>query len=211
MFLPENDLERALMAAIANPAARPDFYRALLASNVFVADSAMYSSRSRVPEGADVQEMSAPEFLKAAQGRNVLLNPGSTGKEFLAEEIASILDGSIFNFHRKVTVAGGTQILLAQPSRWPAELVEALQRLFGTDKRVKRAWLAHYATGDKPHTLVAIDVDGDFDRIAGEAVAIARFTPVPDPPVDIMQINRGLMSYFRKVKPFYRRKWLGLW
>ena len=211
MFFPENDLERALVAAIANPAARPDFYRRLIGSNVFVADGAMFSSQARVG-AATVREMNALEFLKTARGRKVLLNPGSTGKEFLPEEIDSILDGSIFAFHRTETLAGGTHILLAQPARYPNELVEALQRLFGTDRNVRRAYLAHFSTGDRPHTLVAIEADGDFERIAGEAVAVAQGAPVPDPPVDFLPLtDRGLKSYFRNLKPFYRRKRFGLW
>ena len=210
MFVPENELERSLVAAVRDPAARPDFYRQLVASNIFVADGAMFSSLTRL-NTATYREMNALEFLKSARGTKVLLNPGSTGKEFLPEEIESILDGSIWQFHRRETIAAGTEVLIAQPARYPTELVETLQRLFGTDKGVKRAYLAHFSTGDTPHTLVAIDTSDDFDRIAGEAVALAQGVAIPDPPVDFVRLRgSGLESYFAKVKPFYRRKVLGI-
>jgi SseB protein N-terminal domain len=55
-----------------------------------------------VLQAALVQErtyfrMAARDFLELTRGANVLLNPGSDyGKEFLAPEIESLLDGSIF-------------------------------------------------------------------------------------------------------------------
>jgi len=41
--------------------------------------------------------MAARDFLELTRGADVLLNPGSDyGKELLASEIESLLDGSIF-------------------------------------------------------------------------------------------------------------------
>lgn len=162
--------------------------------------------------------MNTLEFFKITQGAEIFLNPGSGyGKEFLKEEIASIIDGSIWQPTKQFVAQESTQVLLGQPARYPHELVNALSRFFKTRKQIKRAYLAHFhnpAQGDKPHTLIGIEVDSDMESIMSEAGMVASSVPIPDPPVDFVQITGrggGLENYLTKeTKPFYERKMFGL-
>lgn len=161
--------------------------------------------------------LNARTFLEITRGAAVMLNPGSDyGKELSVEEIASILDGSIWQSHERYVAQGGEAVELGQPANYPGELVEALKRFFRQKRQVRRAWLAQFfnhARDERAHTLVAIEVTGDWDQIVGEAGMVARGVNIPDPPLDFMRITggRGLQDYFtRRTKPFYERRWFGL-
>ena len=235
MFTPENHLEERLVAASSDPAARPDFYRQLIASNIFVVNQGSasegqlkiaaveYDGKSYLPIFSSLTRlqttirgevtylaMNALEFMKMTRGAKLLLNPGSDyGKELLPGEIASIIDGTIWKPSSSYTTTKDTQVLIGQPARYPEELVQVLKRVFARNENVRAAYVAHFfnpATGDRAHTLVAIDADGDWDRIVSEAGMAANGVTIPDPPVDFMQLRgASLESYFRSVEPFYRR------
>jgi hypothetical protein len=249
MFNPENRLEESLVAAASDPASRPDFYRQLIASDIFVIDDApapaahgthtleaghtlnirpmemngesylpVFSSVTRlqaaIREEVSYLGMNALEFMKITSGARLLLNPGSDyGKELLPEEVASIIDGSIWTPAESYTVPRETKILIGQPARYPDELVAVLTRVFEKNKSVERAFVAHFhnpATDEKPHTLVAIDAKDDWDDVVGQAGIAANGVTIPDPPVDFVQLRgSSLESYFKTVTPFYRRRLLG--
>lgn len=160
--------------------------------------------------------LNALEFLKVAQGSSFVLNPGSDyGKTITAAEAASIADGSIWTPRDSYTVKEDTQVLLGQPSNYPVELVDALKRFFKTKREVKRAWLAHLfdpSKDESPHTLIAVEVSQGFESIVAEASMVLNSVNIPDPPVDLIQINgtHGLESYFtQETKPFYTRRLFG--
>ena len=235
MFEPQNALERSLMAATADPAARPQFYRDLVASDLFVVQepdtppgqlnirpievngndclpvfSSLPCLQRFIDREVNYVAINARDFMDITRGARLLMNPGSDyGKELLPNEIASILDGSIWQPQSTYTAERDTQVLLGQPARYPEELVEVLRRVFGKHDAVRAAYLAHFfnpAQDAKAHTLVAIDAPEDWERIAGEAGMAANGVNVPDPPVDFIQLpNEGLDSYFQSVEPFYRR------
>jgi hypothetical protein len=76
---------------------------------------------------------------------------------------------------------------------------------------VERAWLAHFcnpARDEKAHTLVALEVAGGWDEIAAAVGIVVQSTPVPDPPVDLLQVTGrgGVEDYFESIEPFYQRK-----
>jgi hypothetical protein len=160
--------------------------------------------------------LNALEFLEITRGADLVLNPGSDyGKEFTAAEVESILDGSIGRPDETYVAEKATEVLIGQPSNYPTELVEALKRLFAGRKDVKRAWLAHFCNpsrDEKPHTLVALEVTGDWDAIARDVGIVVQDTPLPDPPVDLLQITgrSGVEDYFKGIEPFYARKRFGL-
>ena len=171
-----------------------------------------------LPEKATYLRMNARELLKLTHGATLLLNPGSAyGKEITPAEAASIADGSIWQPESSRVVASETQVLLGQPARYPTELVQALMRFFKAKKQVKRAWLAHFhdpSSDEKAHTLIAIEAAGDFAALAAETSVVARNIEVPDPPMDIVAIKGEggkIEDYFlRQAKPFYERRFLGL-
>jgi hypothetical protein len=162
--------------------------------------------------------INALAFLELTKGSALLLNPGSEyGKEITAKEAALILNGSIWQPSERFVVQKKTQVMLGHPANYPVELVAALTRLFKSKKQVKRAWLAHFLNPERdkhPHTLVAIETTGSYDEIAAEVGMVASHINMPDPPLDLIQITGQpgeIGDYFLKeTKPFYERRFLGL-
>ncbi len=160
--------------------------------------------------------INALELMKITQGSEWLLNPGAEyGKELTRSEIAAIINGSIGKPSQRYVAEKETQVMIGQPARYPKVLVEALTRYFATRKEVKSAYLAHFCNptvDPKPHTLIGIEVSGNWDDVVGGAGVVARDLETPDPPVDFMQLTgrAGVEDYFRKsCKPFYKRKLFG--
>jgi hypothetical protein len=157
--------------------------------------------------------MKVREFLTMTEGVSLILNPGSDyGKEFTPQEIASLLDGSMWRPTDVYVTPKQSQVLIGQPANYPTELVAALARYFQSTPEVSKAYLAHFFHPErdtKPHTLIAIQTTGDWNAIASGAEIVARGTKIPDSPIDYFQITAepGLSDHFRKsVKPFYEKK-----
>ena len=157
------------------------------------------------------------EFMKITLGAELLLNPGADyGKAFTKNEIASLVDGSMWQPSEQFVAKKDTQVMIGQPSNPPNELIAALTRYFKKTKQVKKAYIAHFFNpefDEKPHTLVALEIHGDWDSVMAGAGIIARDSHVPDPPVDFIQITGqgGIEDYFtNESNPFYHRKFLGV-
>lgn len=168
-------------------------------------------------EEAGFLALNAIEFMKITLGAEFVLNPGSDyGKEFTKEEISSIVDGSIWQPSESYVAKKDEQVMIGEPANYPTELAAALSRYFKSQKAVKRAFLAHFfhpKRDEKPHTLIAIEFQGDWDPIMAGAGMVARDVQIPDPPVDFIPMTGGggVEEYFRKdCKPFYERKLFGL-
>lgn len=161
--------------------------------------------------------LNALEFMKMARGAELILNPGSDyGKEFTKAEIESLLDGSIWKPSERYVAEKATEVMIGQPSNYPKELVDALARYFRKTKEVKRAYLAHFCNperDEKPHTLIGVEMTGDWDSVMSGAGMATQGVPIPDPPVDFIQITGagGVEDYFkRNCRPFYERKLFGI-
>lgn len=246
-FEPQNPLEQSFMKAATDPAARPQFYKDLIESEIYIlqegAPPTQNAEHQRLSEGTQIQirnvemggkqyvpfysslkrfssnltsqsmylRMKALDFFSLSKGAALVLNPGSEyGKEFLPEEAASILDGSIWQPDKRHVVDKPTQVLSGQPKNYPSELTHSLSRLFSTLPEVKRAWVAQYynpSSGEQAHTLIAIEQSGDWAKIGGQFGIVANSVVVPEPPVDFMQLSgRGrIEDYFENVDPFYQR------
>lgn len=157
------------------------------------------------------------EFMKITRGTELILNPGSDyGKEFTKNEIASLIDGSIWQPSERYIAEKAAQVMIGQPANYPTQLADALSRYFKTQKGVKKAYLAHFfhpERDEKPHTLIGVEFSGDWDSIMAGAGIVARDIPIPDPPVDFLPIagKGGVEDYFTKdCKPFYERKLFGI-
>jgi len=165
-----------------------------------------------IKEEANYIGMKAEDFLGMTRGAALILNPGSAyGKEFTAKEVASILDGSIWKPTVDYVAMKDTKVLIAQPANYPHALVSALRRYFQTMPQVQRAYLAHFFNpqrDEKAHSLVAIEVSADWDRVTAGAGIVARDVEVHDPPVDFMEMTGkgGVEDYFRReVTPFFEK------
>jgi len=224
-FEPQNRLEEALMLAVSNPSARSRFLKTLLESEIFVIEDdpvieiddiryrPIYSSPIRAKSETNVIAAKAKEFLESTRGTDLLLNPGSTYmRAFSANEIADLLDGAIWLPKDLEIAERESQIMIGQPANYPTELVETLKRFFKRRDEVKRAWLGHIYnpdTDEHAHSLVAIEVDDNWDEVSSQTGTVACAVAIPDPPVDILQIsgNGGIEDYFlNNVEPFYVRE-----
>lgn len=181
----------------------------------------IFTSLRRLQETIDQEvqycSMNAVDFFQLTRGADVFLNPTSSyGKEFTAAEIASILDGSIFAPSQQYEVQQETEVMIGQPAANPKELLEALGKLFADMKEVRLAYHAHFfnpQVDEKPHTLIALEANGNIDEIVAKAGMVANSVHVPDPPVTFIQLDgsSGLEDYFKSnVKPFYKKRVFGL-
>ena len=249
-FIPQNDLEQSLLRASTAPECRPQFYRDLLKSDLFVVQDGpppldagksvlesgmklrimpiewegrpylpVFSSPLRLQavltHEASYLGLNAAVLMKITKGADLLLNFGSEcGKVLEKDEIAALLSGEMFEPAARV-IKEDTNVLLGEPARYPAALVEALAAYFKTIPEVEKAYLAHIldpSEAQKGHTLIALQVKGDWDKVRAGVGPVISGIEIPDPPVDMMRITGqgGLEDYFtQSAKPFYRRKRFG--
>ncbi|HEX2951687.1 MAG TPA: enhanced serine sensitivity protein SseB C-terminal domain-containing protein [Armatimonadota bacterium] len=248
MFRPENRLEVSLMKAATDPSHKPQFYRDLVDSDIFIIHkNAMPGSNGQIelPKGYTlkirrttingkpylpifssltrlqcfVQEettyltLNALNFMEITQGADLVLNPTSDyGKEFSKEEVAAIIDGSIWRPANQIEIQKPTPIRLGKPAIYPTDLANALSRLFATMKEVECAYLTHYFNpedGEKSHTLIAIQATGNWNVISASVGMVIDEVPLPDPPVDVMPLpeSGSIADYFhQRCEPFYEKQ-----
>ena len=247
-FTPSNPLEESLVKAAHDPAHRPQFYRDLLASDIFLIHqgpppdrpgthvagegerliirplsldgkeylpifSSLAALQAVLSEQVSYVALNAAAFFKMTTGADVVLNPGSDyGKELTKDEIAGLLDGSIWKPPGGYEVKRDTPVQIGQPARYPKDLVKALSRLFTTVSEVRAAYLALFYNpqqDERPHTLIAIEATGNWESVVAQAGMVAGAIAVPDPPIDFMRLTgrSGIEDYFgRECRPFYERR-----
>lgn len=250
MNVPQNPLEEALVRAADEPASRPDFYRILLSSDVFLIGhvDTPGDGQGTIPAGAKLSvvnfekpdgtpfipfftslealqrvlreearfvAMPSRAFFEMTRGAVLFLNPGASyGKEFLPNEIEALLTAGVNHIADRRVVKKETKVILGQPSRYPAEMVRSLSKLFEKHPRVRAAYLCLMhdpSTSAEPVLLVGIEGDGDLEAAIREAGAVAADTAPNGEMVDLTQVRpgeAGLSSYFiESVEPFYERTW----
>lgn len=174
----------------------------------------IFSSLDRLQEAIKGEvsyiAINAQTFLEIVEGAEIFLNPASDyGKAFTQQEIQSILDGSLWKSTKDYVLPEATEVYLGQPENYPNKLVELLTRLFQRNDRVQKAYLAHFfepKRDENPHTLIALEVNGEWEKVVAEAGMVAKNIEIPDPPLDFIQITGqgGLEDYFiQEVRPFY--------
>jgi len=158
--------------------------------------------------------MNCLAFMEGARGSNLFLNYGSEFcKRFTAQEVESIIDGSIWNQPSGFTVPVGTKVRLGQPAKYPSEMIAALSDFFKQKNIVKKAYLAliSYDTTNKipPHTLIGIECDNEWDEMLSEVSIVLNNVKIPNPPVDFCRLTGkkdGNEAYFINFcKPFFIR------
>lgn len=164
--------------------------------------------------------LNAPQFFRMIRdSKNVfplILNPGCNhGKIFSINEIQLLSNGKNPADCKMAVASSGAQILLGQPSNYPAELVRVLIKAFKRHKNIKKGFLVQTfnpAVDDNPHLLIVIDVKKYFHHIAhivGSLIVSVRET---DCVVDIVRFSHSgcqVSKYCLEIKPFYKKKILG--
>ncbi len=245
----DNALEVALMLAASEPAHRPEFFRLLLESTIFILGSSGQMDEGSVtlkantqiqiqnwvkPDGSSVipffsslralqlaiqsdeQYIALPArtFFEITRGAELILNPRSEyGKEFTRTEVEALLAEGVSRLPEQRVVEKDTQILLGQPSNYPTAMVASLTTLLAKHSNVKAAYLAlmhDVSMDEKPHLIVGIEAEGDFENVIREAGTVAADTAPNGEPVDLIRLIRGepgVGQYFlEEVKPFYERE-----
>lgn len=246
-FKPSNEIEKLLVAATTDPAARPQFYRALTEHDLLVigegekpakdktivADDKtqvkiqlievqgkphvpIFTSKERVAVVVKAESpylaMNGRALFTMLKGSGVVMNPGSEfGKLFTPAEIDSILDGSILRLGPTQNV-GGQQVLLSQPKDYPRHITDALIPLLHNYPQINAAYLAQAVFSKldpAPHTMIAIEMTGDWKAVINEIGPVAQTVARPGEIIDFMQMSdrpdEGVSKYMRSVEPFYRR------
>ena len=154
------------------------------------------------------------EFLNIVKGSDIVLNPGSEyGKLFTAKEIQQIMEGTLGSPSSTFVAEKDTTVLIGQPKNYPDALVDALRKLYKTEKDVVSAYLVHFfnpETDDPPHTLIGLQVAGAWDNLLSASMIVCEGIDIPDPPVDFIRVDLGDLGHFSGVIPFYKKKkfWL---
>jgi hypothetical protein len=249
----DNVLEIALELAASEPAHRPEFFRLLLESTIFILGSSGQIEAEERDEGLITLKKNTPiqitnwvkpdgssvipffSSLRALQraiagdekyialpartffamtlGADLILNARSAfGKEFTPEEVEALLAEGVNQAATPMVMETVTEILLGQPSNYPQRLVASLTTLLAKYRNVKAAYLAlmHDRSRDeKPHLIVGIEADGDFENVIRDVGTVAADTAPDGEPVDLIRVVRGesgVGQYFlEEVKPFYER------
>ena len=229
-FLPENDLERALMEAATNPASLDKFHSLLLNSQLFVLGRAeegkikiaqihhhdrlyhpIFSAPIRMQRYAQDHpryfSMMGRELFAGARDTYFLLNPGWTyAKELIPQELALLLELG------NATDKPSGKILITQPSIFPVILADILRKLFATRPEVEAAYLAQMAIAGRaepPHPIVGVKMNGPWEPL-GEAIHRV-VTPLPQGtrlaamPITEHQTYKALGDMLMRYEPFYTR------
>jgi hypothetical protein len=245
MFTPENDLERALVAAIERPDARIPFLKAMLEAElalalvddgqtkgggyvvpevthedlafvpIFTADSrvkAMFGSEKLM-----VVRQSFRQILSQIDGANFVLNPGSdVGHEFMAEDVAAMVDGDFERANAGFEDDGEDEeepelpSLVGRPSPMPTHLTNALSDLFKSRPDVASAQIAQAVFADpdgSKRLVIGISTSGDLDDLLDQVGDVLERVAKPSDVIDFVPVpGSPLDGYFeRDTQPFYRR------
>lgn len=193
-----------------------------------------------VPQDVAYVTAKGEHVLTMLREQEVVLNPGADyGKFFTPKEINALLSGSAFAKEEPPQPAPKkaepkpaetrveppqanpkTQTGLSQPKELPKHVVEPLARWFASQPKVNAAYLVQIsaAGGEPPHTVIGLDVTGDWTDIARETGSIAREAAKAGEKVDVIRVwpedrNEAIADFMlRETTPFYkgRKKWLGL-
>jgi SseB protein C-terminal domain/SseB protein N-terminal domain len=156
-------------------------------------------------------QIKAKDFFEITRGAHIVLNPGfDYGKEFIPQEIAQMLDGSIFKPSQTYVAKKETKVLIGQPAVYPTKLVKALSEYFATNKFVDRAYLVQFhnpESGEPPHLLIGLDASGDWEKVLGDAGLIGSEVMGKDEIIDFMRLNSSNLSQhiINSSKPIYEK------
>jgi hypothetical protein len=179
----------------------------------------IFTSLQRVEQfiqsNASYVQLKARDFFEITRGTSVFLNPGfSYGKELLPQEIQQMLDGSIFQPMQSYTARHDSQVLIGQPAVHPHALTSTLSAYFARNPRVHKAYLVQYhdpQSDEKPHLLIAIDGQGDWPSLLGDAGMIASEMIAQGEVIDFIRLDRSGFSraITKQTQPFYRKPLFG--
>jgi hypothetical protein len=220
LFIPENELEKALVRAVKEPQSAPDFYRLLLSSDLLVMGTV---------EG---QEDATAAFSLAPGGRISLVTGTSNGVPFLPvfsslvrmqdyvkqeAKYLSVNGRALLDLTRGAPVVlnpaseygkelspenvrqlldGATEIrvIAGDAASLPLALLDMLAGLFATRPEVQTAWMIHVASASQPQDLqplIGIEIsDPSGWPPLMQAIEGAAQAQLPGVPFDLQRVDR---------------------
>jgi hypothetical protein len=155
--------------------------------------------------------MNGRSLFETTKGATLMLNPFSDfGKELTPSEIASLLDGSIFQPKHVEEIKKNTKIRIGQPAQIPDGLEKSLIIYSKTRDEIEAIYIAmveRVDSGEPPSLMIGIRMSHNEQEIIGEiGEAIQPHIPTGK-HIDFMKISGtdGLSGYFDKVEPIYRK------
>lgn len=153
--------------------------------------------------------LKARDLFEMTRGMTLVLNPNQPhGKSFNQEEVAALLDGTLFQQTTTQTIQRETTVMLGQPRDYPQAFVDALSSLFATLPQVSTAYLAWMhdpSNEDPPHTIIGIEVASDYQAVVRQAGLVAAEV-MRGEIVDFIEIESGGISDYmvNETRPFYK-------
>jgi hypothetical protein len=239
-FVPDNELEKALVRAVSDRSAVPEFYRLLLDSDLLVLGTI---------EG---QEDASEQFTLEPGGQLKLVTGQKDGKPFLpvfssllrmqdyvkqeskylrvnGRALLDVTRGAPITLNpaseygKELTADQVRQLLEAPAPRvivgeaeYPQGLVQALTGFFATRPDIETAWMIQVTFADRaqqPHPLVGIETQGDWPSLM-QALQAATQDAIPGLVFDVQRVDRrnpaGMAGALLQATPFYQRRPAGL-
>jgi hypothetical protein len=220
LFIPENELEKALVRAVKEPQSAPNFYRLLLSSDLLVMGSV---------EG---QEDATAAFSLAPGGRISLVTGTNNGVPFLPvfsslarmqeyvkqeAKYLSVNGRALLDLTRGAPVvlnpaseygkelspenvrqlldgAAEIRVIAGDAVSLPLALLDMLAGLFATRPEVQTAWMIHFGTvgqSQEPQPLIGIELsDPGAWPALIQAIESAAQTQLPGVSFDLQRVDR---------------------
>jgi hypothetical protein len=217
-FEPENPLEKALQSAITEPMARPEFYRLLLASELFIIGQIAGETPGEPQADAHDRLMIAtveykgkpyhPVFSAVSRLKEFVDDDaqfmGMAGRQlFMAAKGAQFLLNPGSECGKELTADEIASALarsndraraaIGPPAVYPHGLVDSLSALFATRPEVKAAHLVQIAfegQNEPPHPLIGVDHDGDWQALS-QVIGEVLKEAQTDTVIDMIAIDRA--------------------
>ena len=218
-FEPENALEKALLRAITDPAARPDFYRSLLESELFIVGQMASGPAEQQPEP---EQGGGRLMIATIEYRNKAYHPVFTAlsrlRTFAPEEVQhmAIAGRTLSEASRGAhfllnpgsecgkelsadEIAGVLSHLkvprvgVRPPKVHPKALADALSQLFARIPEVAAAYVVEIMVegSDEPaHPLIGVDTKGDWQALSQQMGEVMKTVPL-ETVVDLLPIDRA--------------------
>lgn len=113
------------------------------------------------------------------------------------------------NSVEKVVVSKDTQVLLGEPTNYPAAMIEAVKACLKTQKSVNEAYLRLMIQAETQSYLLIVDTSDEPETVFGDIFAAAA-PHLHGMPLNLVKLEGTWEKETGNLKPFYKRKRLGL-
>jgi len=182
---------------------------------VFTAPNHIYD-QGAIQEEMNYMKVNGRAFLELAMGHAIIVNPFSkVYKELVPNEVAAMLNGSIFDVAKDNVAQIHMQVLIGKPDVEPTALMEDLKTTFASIPTISASyigWTFNERVDQKPHYIFAIECDtkssAEFKEIADVISNLCKPHLKKEEYIDIIKLERnGNFSdyFYQQAEPFYTK------